>query len=179
MKCSRSLHRSLILHMDHWNSCSACDLHQGRSQVLYYVGEIPCKVLYVGTGPDMIANITNSPHCDSTMAACWPSVSWAATYLLGCGPVSDETATPEEKMACQPKFLEFLTLASPRFLVGIGKAAETFMVMNIKTISTILGHRPIVSSIPSPVWMSKQKDKDLVTAKAKLHVEDLVRKYPT
>lgn len=177
-KCDRGLHPKLMNHIAKWLDCTGCPLAERRSQVMFYKGHIPCPVVFVDLGPSMADNDVNRVFSDPIYDPIYPDeCRWAVTYQVSCGPVTTNTTTQEEKQACFPKLLEFLTLAKPTIIIGIGRDTEVFLISNIETIQTVLGYRPIVSGTPAPFFILKQSDQIEAVRKARLHVRELIRKY--
>lgn len=135
-------------HIAKWRDCQACDLCQGRKQVVFCRGKIPCDVLIVGEAPGKSENILGQPFVgpagkllDQILERATDSVDWLAqgwneeaprvafTNIVACIPRNEEGEKVHEPpayaiKACSERLDEFVRLARPRLIVLVGKYAE-------------------------------------------------------
>ncbi len=182
MKSSKRLHIPAMLHIAQWSGCKACDLCEGRRQVIFYRGVIPCKVLFIASAPDSLSDGASKPFPDnvvpsqgSIISGCMSTAPSALTYLVSCGPVQkQEDLTDAQRLACWPKFLQFLSLANPQILMTMDNGALSWIAKNMADVINKLNRRPICLSMNHPFWIGNQKDPDLEIQKIKRKIEDAI-----
>ena len=141
-RCSRSKLPALERHRSLWEGCQGCILHESASQKVFYRGDIPCDVLFVGTAPGPTDDALGVPIrgetadtfnevVDRSIALSPRKLSYAITNAVLCKPpiIENTIETPrppekEELSACSPRLSQFLALGTPKLIVNLGKIAD-------------------------------------------------------
>lgn len=129
-------------HKAKWSNCQACDLCEGRSNVVLARGTLPCDVLFVGEAPGDSEDVVGKPFVgpagkllDEIIQEAGFSqrrISCAFTNLVACVPKWDgdkREPTPEEIEACSGRLMALYNLATPSILVQVGKLSEKYALM--------------------------------------------------
>jgi uracil-DNA glycosylase len=127
-------------HKSRWQNCTRCPLHDGRQQVVFFRGVIPCDLLWCGEAPGQSEDVLGAPFvgpagqlADEIARRAVPEgVRCAWCNLVGCFPreqkESGENEPPEVAIrACAPKLNEFVALARPRLIVTVGSLARDWL----------------------------------------------------
>ena len=144
------------LFVERWKSCTACDLHKDRQQVVLARGRIPCDVLFIGEAPGQSEDCLGQPFVgpagqlldqivERAVPLVWrkdrdgndtecegPAITWAFTNLVCCIPLDDDgvkvSEPPDEAVqACSVRLVEFVEIANPKLIVCVGKLAKDFL----------------------------------------------------
>jgi len=144
-------------HRKKWIDCTACPLHQGRTQVVLARGHLPADILFVGEAPGASEDVLGRPFVgpaghlldsivDQALDAV-PGIGVAFTNLVACIPKTGATTAkigepPAQAIqACNPRLLELIDLCHPQLIVGVGvlatkhlEALDSSMVMVISIV---------------------------------------------
>lgn len=125
-------------HVLKWRNCERCELASRRNTVVLARGKVPCDVLFVGEAPGDSEDVIGSPFVgpagqlldDMIQDAIGGlGLRIAFTNVIGCVP-KDETRTKMDAppayaiKACAPRLEEFVAIARPKVVFGVGKVAE-------------------------------------------------------
>lgn len=133
-------------HVSDWSKCMKCDLCETRKSVVLARGSIPCDVLFIGEAPGESEDVLGRPFVGPAgklldqiiEQSVSSSVSYAMTNLVACIPRDrnngGKTAEPEEHSLkeCRPRLEQFVSIASPKLIVCVGKLAETWLAPGYK-----------------------------------------------
>ena len=125
-------------HVKAWEKCTKCSLCQGRNQVVFARGKIPCEVLFIGEAPGKSENILGAPFVGPAGSLLdmiieraleqseKPKLRIALTNLVACIPKSDNDEKlpepPKEAIeACSPRLKQFVRLCKPRLIILTGQ----------------------------------------------------------
>lgn len=148
-------------HEKKWRDCDACGLGCEATTHVFYRGDLPCQVLYIGEAPGEIEDAYGEPFVgpagelfDIFLADLLKYVrkefkgrggsSWNYTFavanILCCFP-RDENGSPRppsraEAEHCRPRLNEFIKIANPQIIVLMGKVSQTFIDPRIKDTIT-------------------------------------------
>ena len=128
------------LFVEKWKSCTACELHKDRQNVVLARGKIPCDVLFVGEAPGQSEDCLSAPFVGPAgqlldkivERAIASDVRVAFTNLVCCIPLDDDgvkvSEPPDEAIeACSIRLQEFVEIANPRLIVCVGKLAKDWL----------------------------------------------------
>lgn len=128
------------LFKDEWKECTACELHHGRINVVFARGSLPCDVLFIGEAPGESENVVGKPFMgpsgrilDTIIKKGLPDgLKWAMTNMVCCIPRDEEgdkvSEPPDECIeACSVRLVQFVELANPRLIVGVGRLAGDWL----------------------------------------------------
>lgn len=183
-RCSRSKLPALERHRTLWEGCQGCILHETASQKVFYRGDIPCNVLFIGEAPGPTEDALGVPFrgeladcfnevVERSIALSPRKISYAVTNAVLCKPPiienTIETPRPPEKeeiLACSSRLNQFLALASPQLVVNVGKVADkatlaAFVIDDVYYRTITIHH---------PGYMVRQTDKQLEIERAVLQL---------
>lgn len=196
MKFSAAVHQPLLSHIKKWTACKLCPL--SCSNVVFYEGTLPAKLLYLGKSPDGAAVTYGAPYPQKQDVfydlvpqdipdpylgiGKYPKgyvqpkpVSWAVTYLVSCGP--NEGLKKTDFTACWAKVLELITLCQPKIIICMGRDVQSFVIQNLSSVCKV-ALRPAILTVPDPFWIAtKCSDPTLHSTNARLTIEAAVEKY--
>jgi uracil-DNA glycosylase family 4 len=123
-------------HCNKWKAgCGSVQCEGAR--VVLCRGKLPCDILFVGEAPGESERVVGVPFVgpagkllDSIIArAVPPVVRYAMTNLVGCIPREEDggkaTEPDDEQVeSCKPRLVEFISIASPRMIICVGKLAR-------------------------------------------------------
>ena len=138
------------LFVERWQSCTACELHESRQNVVLARGQIPCDVLFLGEAPGQSEDCLSFPFVgpagqllDNPPPFSPPGIVQRAglaelgirsafANLVCCIPLGDDgvkvTEPPDEAIeACSVRLVEFVEIANPRLIVCVGKLAKDWL----------------------------------------------------
>jgi uracil-DNA glycosylase len=134
-----------------WDGCQRCSLADHRHEVVFYRGDMPCDVLFIGDAPSAEDDITGTPFVgpdgdmldnpkgkdmDSIITAVDHNFSYAVVQAVGCRPEIEGQAPSTDQIAeCSGRLTSLLTLLEPKVCIFLGITAK-------KTLKTILRQIP-------------------------------------
>lgn len=126
-------------HVAKWKDCQICPLAQQRTNIVLARGTVPCDVLFIGEAPGVSEDALGLPFVgpaghliDQIIERSLPEgTTYALTNLVCCFPQEakargDNEPEHEEILACRPRLLEFIKIASPRLVVRVGRLAQDY-----------------------------------------------------
>ncbi len=155
--------REAILQMD-WSQlktavsgCTACRLHETRTQSVFGVGDEQAEWLLVGEGPGAEEDKQGEPFVgqagkllDNMLAAIslkrGRNVSIANT--VKCRPPGNRNPEPDEVAACEPYLTRQIALTRPRLIVALGKVAAQRLLETDDSIASLRGKLHRCQGIP-------------------------------
>ena len=129
--------------------CTKCRLSQGRTQVVFGVGDPNAQVMFIGEGPGYYEDKQGEPFVGAA--------GQLLTRLLGeiglrredvyianvvkCRPPGNRDPLPDEIEACRPYLQGQLDLIRPRVVVTLGNFATRVILDRQVSISRVRGQR--------------------------------------
>ena len=121
--------------------CNRCQLAKTRNSVVFGVGDINSKILFVGEGPGYHEDMQGEPFVgaagqllDKMLGAI--NLNRKNVYIANivkCRPPNNRDPQPEEINACLPYLREQFKLLRPRIIVCLGRiAAKTIISPDFK-----------------------------------------------
>jgi uracil-DNA glycosylase family 4 len=112
-------------------TCTACQLHEGRTKSVFARGNPAADLAFVGEGPGFNEDQQGEPFVGDAGALLDKMVAAIgyqrdAVYVCNvvkCRPPENRTPTPDEALACSPYLIEQLELVRPRVIVALGRTA--------------------------------------------------------
>lgn len=130
-------------HVARWKNCTACELHEGRRNVVLGKGSWPAEVVFVGEAPGTSENVAGLPFhgpagklLDEIVAAAVVGMtrvpSMAYSNLVCCIPrykLSAEVGKPERDhiLACRDRLVDFVRTFRPKLVVLVGTLAAQYV----------------------------------------------------
>ena len=117
--------------------CHRCPLGQGRTNLVFGVGNPQAEILFVGEGPGEQEDLRGEPFVGKAgilldkMLACIGLSRKENAYIANivkCRPPHNRDPLPEERVACLPFLREQTRLIRPKIIVCLGKVAATTLI---------------------------------------------------
>lgn len=117
--------------------CHRCPLGQGRTNLVFGVGNPQAEILFVGEGPGEQEDLRGEPFVGKAgilldkMLACIGLSRKENVYIANivkCRPPQNRDPLPEERAACLPYLREQTRLIRPKIIVCLGKVAATTLI---------------------------------------------------
>jgi uracil-DNA glycosylase family 4 len=130
------------------STCTHCRLAEGRTQVVFGVGDPEADLVFVGEGPGAEEDRLGEPFVgrsgkllDRLMAeelGCTRADVYIAN-VVKCRPPDNRDPLPDEIAACRPYLEAQLDLISPRVVVTLGKFAGQLLLDSKVGITKLRG----------------------------------------
>ncbi|BCB27159.1 hypothetical protein SKTS_20450 [Sulfurimicrobium lacus] len=161
--CDAQDRRAAILRMD-WSelkqavaACTACRLHESRSQTVFGVGDEQADWLFVGEGPGAEEDRQGEPFVgqagkllDNMLAAIHLKRD-SNVYIANtvkCRPPGNRNPEADEMAACEPYLARQIALLQPKLIVALGKVAAQDLLGSDRSISSLRGTLHQAHGIP-------------------------------
>ncbi len=120
----------------HCLSCQACPLARTRTNVVFGVGPIPSKIVFVGEGPGQNEDLQGEPFVglagqllddmlsiiDLSRKNCY------ITNIVKCRPPQNRDPLPAEQDACIGFLHQQLSILQPKIIVCLGRVAALRLI---------------------------------------------------
>jgi uracil-DNA glycosylase len=130
-------------------TCTRCRLAQGRTQVVYGVGDPNADLMFIGEGPGYHEDKQGVPFVgaagqllDRMLAEV--EIPRSAVYIANCvkcRPPGNRDPLEDELVACRPWLDEQLALIDPAVIVTLGNWATRYILGRQVSISRVRGQR--------------------------------------
>jgi DNA polymerase len=128
--------------------CTRCRLAQGRTQVVFGVGDPDADLMFIGEGPGFHEDRQGEPFVGAagqllTRMLGEIGLTREQVYIgniVKCRPPGNRDPRPDEIEACTPWLVEQISLIQPRVVVTLGNFATKY-VLNTQTGITRLRGR--------------------------------------
>jgi DNA polymerase len=130
------------------SACTRCPLAEGRTQVVFGVGNPAADLLFVGEGPGREEDLAGEPFVgrsgkllDRLM---WEEIGLtrAECYIANvvkCRPPNNRDPAPTEIEACRPYLAEQIALIEPAVIVPLGNFATKLLLETTRGIRELRG----------------------------------------
>lgn len=155
--------RAAILGMD-WRelkqdvaACTACCLHENRSQTVFGVGDEQADWLFVGEGPGAEEDRQGEPFVGQAgklldnMLASIHLKRGSNVYIANtvkCRPPGNRNPEADEMAACEPYLMRQIALLQPKLIVALGKVAAQGLLGSARSIASLRGTLHQAHGIP-------------------------------
>jgi uracil-DNA glycosylase len=128
--------------------CTKCRLAEGRTQVVFGVGDPRARLLFVGEGPGHQEDVEGEPFVGRsgklldrlmleevglTRAQCY------IANVVKCRPPKNRDPAPDEIDACRPYLEEQITLINPSVVITLGNFATRLLLDRSEGIRQLRG----------------------------------------
>jgi uracil-DNA glycosylase len=129
--------------------CVACRLAQGRTQVVYGVGNSAADLLFIGEGPGYHEDKQGEPFVGAAGQLLNRMLAEIGTRredvyianVVKCRPPGNRDPLPDEIEACSPWLAEQVQLIDPHIVVTLGNFATRYVLERPTSISRVRGQR--------------------------------------
>jgi len=130
-------------------TCTRCRLSQGRTQVVYGVGDPNADLMFIGEGPGYHEDKQGEPFVGAAgqllnRMLAEIEIPREAVYInnvVMCRPPGNRDPLPEETDACKPWLDERIALIDPIVVVTLGNWATRYILGSSVSISRVRGQR--------------------------------------
>ena len=161
--CAPENRREAILQMD-WaalktavSTCTACRLHETRTQAVFGVGDEQADWMLVGEGPGAEEDRQGEPFVGQAgklldnMLAAIDLKRGRNVYIANtvkCRPPENRNPEPDEVAACEPYLSRQIALVQPKLIIAFGKVAAQRLLETDSTIASLRGKLHQAEGIP-------------------------------
>jgi DNA polymerase len=127
--------------------CTKCRLAQGRTQVVFGVGDPDADLMFIGEAPGFHEDKQGEPFVGAagqllTRMLGEIGLSREQVYIgnvIKCRPPGNRDPMPDEIEACTPWLVEQISLIQPRVIVTLGNFATKFVLNTTIGITRLRG----------------------------------------
>lgn len=140
-------------------SCTACELAEGRTQVVFGVGNPHADLVFIGEAPGRDEDFRGEPFVgragkllDKMLAAL--ELTRGDVYIMNvvkCRPPGNRDPRPEEVRACQRWFDSQLQAISPKLICLLGRVAAQNVLETDAPLAAMRGRWHAHHGIPARV----------------------------
>ena len=129
--------------------CVACRLAQGRTQVVYGVGDDDADLMFIGEGPGYHEDKQGEPFVGAAGQLLNRMLAEIGTRredvyianVVKCRPPGNRDPLPDEIEACSPWLAEQVQLIDPHIVVTLGTFATRYVLDRPASISRVRGQK--------------------------------------
>jgi uracil-DNA glycosylase family 4 len=128
--------------------CSRCKLHaQGRSQVVFGVGDPNADLMFVGEAPGADEDAQGIPfvgRAGQLLTKMIQAINFERDQVyianvIKCRPPGNRNPEPDEIATCEPFLFQQIDAVRPRVIVALGSFAAKTLLRSEETISRLRG----------------------------------------
>ncbi|MEP7059578.1 MAG: uracil-DNA glycosylase [Actinomycetota bacterium] len=127
--------------------CTKCRLSEGRTQVVFGVGDPNADLMFIGEGPGFHEDKQGEPFVGAagqllTRMLGEIGLAREAVYInnvVMCRPPGNRDPLPDEIEACTPWLVERISLIQPQLIVTLGNFATKFVLQTSLGITRVRG----------------------------------------
>ena len=129
-------------------ACTLCDLHRGRTQTVFGVGDPHAHWLLIGEAPGAEEDRQGEPfvgRAGKLLNAMLSAIGLDRKQvfianILKCRPPSNRDPRPEEVSACESYLQQQITMIKPRIILALGRIAAQNLLKVDTPIGKMRGH---------------------------------------
>jgi DNA polymerase len=142
-------------------SCTLCRLANGRTQVVYGVGDPHADLMFIGEGPGFHEDRQGEPFVGAAgqllnRVLGEIGLTRERVYIANvvkCRPPNNRDPYPDEIDTCSPYLREQIDLVDPHVIVTLGNFATRYVLNRQLSISRVRGQRfPIDGRVVIPTF---------------------------
>jgi uracil-DNA glycosylase len=131
------------------STCTLCRLADGRTQVVYGVGDPHADLMFIGEGPGFHEDKQGQPFVGAAGQLLNRMLAEIGllredVYIANCvkcRPPNNRDPLPDELDACTPYLREQIRLVDPHVVVTLGNFATRYVLQQQVSISRVRGQR--------------------------------------
>jgi DNA polymerase len=129
--------------------CRRCKLCQGRTQIVFGVGNPRSELVFVGEGPGRDEDLQGEPFVGRAGRLLTEIITKGMKMrredvyicnVVKCRPPENRNPEPDEVAACEPFLIRQLELIKPRWIVALGTFAAQTLLKTKTPISRLRGN---------------------------------------
>lgn len=130
-------------------NCTACALHQGRTQTVFGVGDHNAQWMIIGEAPGAEEDRLGEPFVGRAgqllnamlLAIGLPREAVYIANVVKCRPPGNRDPAPEEAAACEPYLKHQIALIKPKVILVVGRIAAHNLLKTDAPLGTLRGKR--------------------------------------
>ena len=134
------------------STCTLCRLANGRTQVVYGVGDPHADLMFIGEGPGFHEDRQGQPFVGAAGQLLNRmlgeiGLSRDDVYIANtvkCRPPNNRDPLPDELDACSPWLREQIRLIDPHVVVTLGNFATRYVLQRQVSITRVRGQRFVI-----------------------------------
>lgn len=128
--------------------CTKCGLHEGRTNVVFGVGNPNAELMFVGEAPGADEDLQGEPFVGragkllTRIIEDGMKLQREEVYIanvLKCRPPGNRNPTPDEVETCSPYLIRQIELIQPKVMVALGSFAAKTLLNTTTNISALRG----------------------------------------
>lgn len=128
--------------------CRRCKLWQGRSRIVYGVGNADADVLFVGEGPGRDEDLQGEPFVGRAGQLLTDIITKGMKLrredvyianVVKCRPPQNRDPEPDEVASCEPFLVRQIELVQPRVVIALGRFAVQTLLRSAEPVSRLRG----------------------------------------
>ncbi len=128
--------------------CRRCKLCQGRTNIVFGVGDPHAELMFVGEGPGRDEDLKGEPFVGRAGQLLTEIITKGMKMrreevyianVVKCRPPENRNPEPDEIAACQPFLVKQVELVNPRIIVALGTFAAQTLLQSKTPISRLRG----------------------------------------
>jgi len=131
------------------STCTRCRLSQGRTQVVYGVGDPNADLMFIGEAPGFHEDKQGEPFVGAAgqllnQLLAEIGIAREDVYInntVNCRPPGNRDPLPDELEACKPWLDERIAIIDPAVVVTLGNWATRYILGKQVSISRVRGQR--------------------------------------
>ena len=139
--------------------CRLCQLHEGRTQTVFGVGDVNADWMLIGEAPGAEEDRRGEPfvgRAGKLLDAMLQAVGLARekvfiANILKCRPPNNRDPRPEEVLACGNYLAQQINTVKPRLILALGRVAAQNLLKTETPIGKMRGKRYHYGDLPVPV----------------------------
>ena len=130
-------------------ACSQCELHRGRTQTVFGVGDVRAGWMLIGEAPGAEEDRQGEPfvgRAGRLLNAMLAAIGLERQQvfianILKCRPPNNRDPRPEEVDACEAYLRQQIAMVRPRIILALGRIAAQNLLKVDTPIGRMRGHR--------------------------------------
>ncbi|RKU24653.1 uracil-DNA glycosylase [Candidatus Poribacteria bacterium] len=129
-------------------SCTKCGLHEGRTNVVFGVGNPNAELMFVGEAPGADEDLQGEPFVGRAGKLLTKIIEDGMKLkrddvyianVLKCRPPGNRNPVPDEVETCSPYLIRQIELIKPKVMVALGSFAAKTLLNTTTNISALRG----------------------------------------
>lgn len=129
------------------SSCTLCDLHKTRKNVVFGVGNKDADVLIVGEAPGATEDAQGKPFVGRAGLLLDAMLATIGLHrddvfianILKCRPPNNRDPLPREVKLCTPYLQQQIALIKPKIIMAVGRIAAHFLLNTNQSLGKLRG----------------------------------------
>ena len=127
------------------SACTLCELHQGRTQTVFGVGNPQAELMIIGEAPGAEEDKQGEPfvgRAGQLLTAMLRSIGFSRQQvyianILKCRPPNNRDPRPEEAALCSQYLKRQIELIQPRLILAVGRIAAQRLLQSDQTLGKL------------------------------------------